>query len=70
MRIVITDLQLDAFTRKPVIVTITIFDPFGTEQLRTKLPVKMLTGELFVGAELLLIPKVELAKTKAHQSAS
>lgn len=63
MTITIADLQLDAFTRKPVIVTISIFDDFGTEQLRTKLPAKQFTGELEVGAELLLIPKKETAKS-------
>lgn len=60
MRIIITDLQLDFFTKKPVVVTITIFDDSGTEQLRTKLSAKMFAGDLFVGAELLLIPKKEI----------
>jgi hypothetical protein len=61
VKIVITDLQLDFFTKKPVVVTITIFDDSGTEQLRTKLSAKMFTGELSVGAELLLIPKNEIS---------
>jgi hypothetical protein len=57
MKIVITHLQLDPFTKKAVIVTITIFDQMGREQLRTSFPARMFKGELKVGAELVLTPK-------------
>jgi len=57
VKIIITDLQLDPFTKRPVYVTITIFDQLGREQLRASLPVRMFNGELAVGAELTLTPK-------------
>lgn len=58
MKIVITKIQHHIITQAPVIIQITIFDPFGAEMLRTSLPVSMFADtKLSVGAELVLVPK-------------
>jgi hypothetical protein len=56
-RIVITDLKLDFATKSPVLVTITIFNASGVEQLRTSIPAKLCRGRLAIGQELIFTPK-------------
>jgi hypothetical protein len=60
MKLVIIDLQLDAFKRTPVSAIVAIFNPLGAEQLRVSLPISMFShARLEVGQEVVLTPKIK-----------
>lgn len=58
MRIVITDIKFDMIRKTPMLITITVFDQLGAEQIKLpNLPTSLFHGELEVGQRLYLAPK-------------
>lgn len=58
IKLVITNIQRNPFTQKPVLVTITVFSSLGVKQLEIpSLPSTMFSGELEIGQELVFVPK-------------
>lgn len=58
IKLIITSIQRNPFTQKPVLVTITVFSSLGVKQMELiPLPSTMFSGELEVGQELVLVPR-------------
>lgn len=63
MKIVITDIRFDLMKKTPMLVTITVFDQLGVEQLKLpNLPTSLFHGELAVGQRLYLAPNIDEIK--------
>lgn len=60
-RIVITGIQRDIMTQRPVFITISIFSKYGVEQFRTTISSDLFTKdlELEIGNEVVLTPKIK-----------
>ena len=56
LSIVVTNINRDLITQRPVMVEITIFDQLGTKQSMQLIPASMCAGNLEIGQRLMLVP--------------